>query len=381
MSDNKSLTLTYIFSLIGGLFGLHHFYLNRTQHALLWFTTFGGCGIGFIYELLFLIKKYVYEANNDHLIVHEYKLKMIQRKSPAFEILRLCGQYLTAVFYGFITYYAFPDTWHQKPFLSLFVGCCSTIAIALGTQITGTLGPRQCSFIWPLLGAMLGMPFLVWRTDLSPSFNIPAFLSSWIFEWKIEWNPTYFSNMFITKSNESQSSISPKRKRRHFIKRCLIFGLGVIVFSAIFTSAIYQNLQVDIKGRRVKIKDVLTDFWKSQQFVLLYQQLSNVVRQLWAFYLHYGFKGIWTQIWMAIDSESDKQAYEVLNLRSDASQRQIESQCRTLSRKWHPDRYRNPDQKQKAEITFMNIQQACDRLSNERKRRQSINTQRRENPK
>jgi hypothetical protein len=167
--------------------------------------------------------------------------------------------------------------------------------LLLGTHITGTLGPRQCSFIWPLLGAILGMPFLIWRADISPSFNIPAFLSSWIFEWKIEWNPTYFS----------------KRKRRYFIKRCLIFGFGVIIFSAIFTSAIYQNLQVDIKGRHVKIKDVLTDFFKTQEFILLYQQLSNIVRQLWNFYLQYGFKGIWTQIWLAIESESDKQAYEV----------------------------------------------------------------------
>jgi hypothetical protein len=183
--------------------------------------------------------------------------------------------------------------------------------ILLGTQIAGTLGPRQCSFIWPLLGAILGMPFLVWRSDLSPSFNIPAFLSSWIFEWKIEWNPTYFSNLLIMKSNKSQSFNTPKQKRRHFIKRCLIFGLGVIVFSAIFTSAIYQNLQVDIKGRHVKIKDVLTDFFKSQEFVLLYQQLSNIVRQLWAFYSQYGFKGIWTQIWMAIEFESDNQAYKV----------------------------------------------------------------------
>ncbi len=172
--------------------------------------------------------------------------------------------------------------------------------ILLGTQIAGTLGPRQCSFIWPLLGAILGMPFLVWRSDLSPSFNIPAFLSSWIFEWKIEWNPTYF--------HETQ----PKRKRRgHFMKHCLIFGLGVIVFSAIFTSTIYHNLQVDIKGRRVRIKDVLTDFFKSQELVLLYQQISNIVRELWKFYLQYGFKGIWTQIWMAIDSESERQAYEV----------------------------------------------------------------------
>ena len=41
-------------------------------------------------------------------------------------------QYLTAVFYGFITYYAFPNEWHEKPILSLFIGICTTIAIALG---------------------------------------------------------------------------------------------------------------------------------------------------------------------------------------------------------------------------------------------------------
>ncbi len=44
----------------------------------------------------------------------------------------LQGQYLTACFYGFITYYAFPDKWHEKPFLLLFIGVCSTFAIALG---------------------------------------------------------------------------------------------------------------------------------------------------------------------------------------------------------------------------------------------------------
>ena len=94
MNENKSLLLTYLFSLIGGLFGLHHLYLGRTQHAFLWLTTFGGCTIGFIYEFLFLIKDYVHEANNENSIVDEYKLKMIRRKSPALEISRLCGKIL-----------------------------------------------------------------------------------------------------------------------------------------------------------------------------------------------------------------------------------------------------------------------------------------------
>jgi len=91
-NSNKSLLLTYIFSLIGGPVVLHHLYLDRTQHALLWFTTFGGFGIGLIYEFLFLLKTYVSEANCDISILQKYQLKMRLRKSPSWEILRLIGK-------------------------------------------------------------------------------------------------------------------------------------------------------------------------------------------------------------------------------------------------------------------------------------------------
>ncbi|CAF2410101.1 unnamed protein product [Rotaria sp. Silwood2] len=376
MSNIKRTGFAYFYALIGGIFGLHHLYLGRTQHALLWFTTFGGFGIGILYEILFLIRKYVREANHDNIILDEYEKKMREQKSPAFELLRFCGQYITAVFYGVITYYAFPDTWLQQTIPSLIIGFSSAFAIALGTYLAGTLGPRQCSFIWPLLGALLGLPFIIWNGDASPSFNIVAFFSCCIFEWKIDWNPEYFS----TKTESETSPKKKARRRRHIIKRCFILGFGAFVFGIILTSTIYQNLQVDINGERVKVKDVLADFFKSQEFIQLSQQLSSVMKQLYAFYLQYGFKGIWTEIWAALDFESDKQAYEVLNLDPNASQKAIEAQCKTLARKWHPDRYRDLEEKQKAEITFMNIQQACNRLSNERKRRQEINTQRRENP-
>ena len=173
----------------------------------------------------------------------------------------------------------------------------------------GTLGPRQCSFIWPLLGAFLGLPFLIWTGDASSSFNVAALFSSLILEWKIEWDPAYFPKK--SESTGSSTSKKKKKQRRHIIKRCLILGCGALVFGIVLTSAIYQNLQVDIDGERVKIKDVIADFFKSQEFIQLYQQLSSVVKQLYAFYLHYGFKGLWTQIWAAMSSESLKQAYEV----------------------------------------------------------------------
>lgn len=188
------------------------------------------------------------------------------------------------------------------------------ISLLSGTKLAGTVGPRRCALIWPWFGAMLGLPFLIRRADSSPSFNIPAILSSLIFEWRIEWDQDYFQSTPTDKAVECQPSVptkQPRRRRRHFVQRCLLFGLGALVFTSIWGSAIYQNFQVQINGQPVKIKDVLTDFFKSQEFIRLSQQLSTVMRRLWHFYLQYGLKGIWTQIWAALDSENDKQAFGV----------------------------------------------------------------------
>lgn len=186
--------------------------------------------------------------------------------------------------------------------------------ILLGTQIVGTIGPRRCSFIWPLLGALLGIPFIIWRIDSSPSFNISAILSSLIFECKLEWNPTYITNLIDSKSTEHKLSVSSshrRRKRGLVIKRCLIFGLGLILFSAIFTSAIYHNLQVHIAGRRVRIKGVLEEYFQTQDAQVLHEKLSSILRELWAFYLQDGLRGIQTRIWLIFNFGTDTQAFRV----------------------------------------------------------------------
>jgi|GEM_PF-4432071 len=61
----KSLTLTYALWFFGGFLGLHHFYLERDSQAFLWWASLGGYfGMGWIRDL-FVIPKYVAEANQD----------------------------------------------------------------------------------------------------------------------------------------------------------------------------------------------------------------------------------------------------------------------------------------------------------------------------
>jgi DnaJ family protein C protein 22 len=50
-----------------------------------------------------------------------------------------------------------------------------------------------------------------------------------------------------------------------------------------------------------------------------------------------------------------------------STQQELDQKCRTLSRKWHPDKYKDLDKKLEAEKKFMEIQESCNTLSEHRK--------------
>ena len=60
-----NLVIAYVLWLIGGWWGLHHFYLRRDKHAFIWWSTCGGCfGLGWIRDLRRL-PEYVNAANKN----------------------------------------------------------------------------------------------------------------------------------------------------------------------------------------------------------------------------------------------------------------------------------------------------------------------------
>lgn len=71
----------------------------------------------------------------------------------------------------------------------------------------------------------------------------------------------------------------------------------------------------------------------------------------------------------------EQNAYKVLDLPQSASQAEITSKWRKLSREFHPDKVKDPDQQRAAQETFMEIQQAYEILSNSKTRRQKRNKQ------
>lgn len=75
--SRKSVILAYVLWLFGGIFGVHHFYLRRDRHAFVWWTTLGGFGVGWLFEV-FRIPRYVRDANEEHPL--EFRARMQQNR-------------------------------------------------------------------------------------------------------------------------------------------------------------------------------------------------------------------------------------------------------------------------------------------------------------
>lgn len=79
-AQGKSLTITYLLWLIGGVAGLHHYYLGRDLHGFLWLCTLGGYfGFGWLRDV-FHISEYVAEANEDKNYLKKIKEIVKQNK-------------------------------------------------------------------------------------------------------------------------------------------------------------------------------------------------------------------------------------------------------------------------------------------------------------
>lgn len=82
-NHNKSKILTYLLWLVGGVCGLHHFYLGRDLQGVLWWCTFGGYfGFGWLRDL-FYIGEYVADANKDEKYMKkvDYMVRVYEKVS------------------------------------------------------------------------------------------------------------------------------------------------------------------------------------------------------------------------------------------------------------------------------------------------------------
>lgn len=346
----KSLVLTYILWLFGGFIGLHHFYLNRIVHGFLYMCCPGGYfGAGWIRDI-WRIPSYVKEANNDPDFNQKLAVQMQTLQKPAWSFARLGGQLVIGNLFGLLTRMCIPGPEDIGMDLLIVADLIAPFATALGIYLVGNIGNHQGSLRWPLIGCyimtpvhIMGYTSFVWTTIM----GIIAF-QMYSKSWRRQIRP-------------------PRSKCSQFFIVFICFNLYLSMWSCY----IYFNLTIVTKeGEKIKFRDAVGNFLQSPAF----QEFSKSAKHLWKHMLDHGFWSTLEELVENLDPLGERHALKVLELKKGASQEDIKARYRELSKKWHPDRFKDEQEKSEAHEKFVGIQQAYEKLSQIKKRRKSKNT-------
>ncbi|XP_051914133.1 dnaJ homolog subfamily C member 22 isoform X2 [Hippocampus zosterae] len=150
----KSVMVAYALWAVGGLFGLHHFYLGRDSQTLLWILTLGGFGIGWIRDLI-CIPTYVTEANAETM-----KRKASNMLHPPVNPVRFAGQVCVGVYFGTVALIGLS-------FLRFFDLIVLPLCVAAGVHLVSTVGQQTSHLPKTIIASLITSP-IFYGSTLSP---------------------------------------------------------------------------------------------------------------------------------------------------------------------------------------------------------------------
>ncbi|KAL7296252.1 hypothetical protein TKK_0010488 [Trichogramma kaykai] len=348
----KSLCWTYFWWLFGGEFGAHHVYLGRDEQAIVWLFTGGGFALGWFRDFI-KIPKYVAEVNDQHEYQEEwFKQLRQQSKKPPYNWLRCTLACVLAYWFGQLVLLAIPkDEVNGMNFKPLMV--LVPLAVSLGIWLVGNIGRERGSLWQCTFAAYIFYPFLDYIGNEDYWLGLMIVSSTLVFN--------FFAKEWCT----------TKKPKRSLAKSVIIFVAIAIVYALLLGSIAYFNGSfVDAEGEEIKLSEAIEHFWTSPIWV----DLQPCLEEIWRLYQHQGFYATWNQLIEMSDPRGEKNAYKVLGLSLTASQSQITSTWRKLSRENHPDKCKGtPEECQLTQERFLDIQQAYEIISSAKNRRERKN--------
>lgn len=152
----KSVLVTYVLWAVGGPLGLHHLYLERDSHALLWMLTLGGFGVGWAREII-RIPAYVHEANKD---AEKIRRKHSIRGPPPTGPFRFIGQVCVGIYFGVVAMIGLKS-------LSFFYLIVLPLSVGAGVHLVSSAG-EQTTNLQKTLTACLITSTIFYGSTLSP---------------------------------------------------------------------------------------------------------------------------------------------------------------------------------------------------------------------
>jgi len=341
-----NICVTYFLWLVGGWFGLHHFYLKRDKQAFIWWCFPGGYfGLGWIRDL-WRIPEYVKEANEEKLWLMQQQEKQRVSELPPWKMARWGGMLVVGNMFGMLPAMAVPNKDDLGLDLSLVGKILTPFGCALGIWVVGNIGRWKGSLSRPLLGCYLTLPAYLYGMNIVSWTTI---IGAYCF--KREWR-------------------GMGRPSRAWYNRLLILILCGSLYMSLWTSYLYFNAEVVHNGDKIKLRDAVGNFVKSEAV----QEFWRNLRQLYAHMQHNGWWSTWSQLVESLDPFGEKNALKVMGLAKGATQEEIRSKYRELTKTFHPDKVQGTqEEKEAAHEKFVQIQQAYEKLSHLKKSRAKAN--------
>jgi len=341
-----SVIVTYFLWLVGGWLGLHHFYLKRDKQAFVWWCLPGGYfGLGWVRDL-WRIPEYVREANLESGWLLQQQEKMRVSATPPWKMARWGGMLVVGNMFGMLPAMAVPNKEELGVDLSLVGTLLTPLGCAVGIWLVGNIGRWQGNISRPLIGCYLTLPAYLYGMNV------------------VSWTTIIGAYCF---RREWRSMGKPSKP---WYVRLLVLSLCSCLYLSMWGSYLYFNAEVVHNGDKIKLREAVGNFVKSPAVQEFWRNLKTLYHHM----LINGFWSTWSQLVDSLDPFGERNALKALELEKGASQEEIRSRYRELTKQFHPDKVQgNQQEKDAAHEKFVQIQQAYEKLSDLKRKRAKAN--------
>lgn len=336
----KGLLVTYILWAVGGPAGLHHLYLGRDSHALLWMLTLGGGGLGWLWEF-WKLPGFVAQANRAPV-----QWQSPGRGRPPLSVLRLAAQVAVGIYFGLVSLVSLS-------FMASFYIVGLPLAIGLGVLLVAAVGDQTSDVKNTLRAAFLTSPIFYGR----PVAILPISIAA---------------------------SIAAQKHRRYKAAagsqtlgvRLYRLGLAYLAFTGPLAYSVLCHTTATLSYVAEALGSVLSWFSFFPLLGRILESACLLPYRLWRLLVgDPGFGSTSFQEWdklyefvQSFQEEKHRLAYQVLGVSEGATHEEIDQRFRELVKLWHPDLHRHQPE---AQQRFLEIQSAYEVLSQPRKPRRA----------
>ncbi|XP_075882376.1 dnaJ homolog subfamily C member 22 [Nelusetta ayraudi] len=326
----KRLVMTYALWAFGGPLGLHHLYLGRDSHALLWMLTLGGFGFGWLREFV-RIPTYVNEANREEGGKHRHRSEIPPPVAP----VRFAGQVCVGIYFGTVALIGLQS-------LSFFYLIVLPLSVGAGVHLVSNAGQQTSDLSKTLTSCLITSP-IFYGSTLSPlPISIVASVTA-------AQNRRYKP----PQAPGSKQEIGPRLYR---------LGLAWLAFSAPLAYCIFHNTTATLYYLSDCMAALLDVFWFLPWLRSMLEYILLMPYRILCFFTGGSYyEEVWKkvlEILLREYTEREREALKVLSLAEEATVQEISQSYRELAKMWHPDHNPSKD----AEAKFLRIHEAYEVL-------------------